>query len=276
MRSLTEIKNVIKEAFVSNISIIDEYGLDATKSFDEQFSTVSIEAIIILVAATAIWVFEAIQDSHEYQIEQTIKSQAVSSIPWYYSLCLSFQLGYNLEFDSNTYSFGYSVIDESAKIIKYAAVRELESEGVTILRIYVSKANKVPLSSTELLAFSAYMNTRGAAGTHYEIVTEMPTPLAFTIQIIRNPMMLDSAGLSLNSGTNPVNVAISSYLDSITYGAVFNRTKFVDAIQNVDGVEDVILNEVRIGTEPILSQNIESPGGAFQFDYANSIISYMV
>ena len=276
MRTIDEIKNGIRADFVANSTLQETYGLDAGKTFDEQFSKVSIETILTYIVAVAIWALESLMAKHQTDIDTVITQNALCSIPWYHAQCMAFQLGHAVQFIPETYRFEYPGEDENARIIKFASVRQLEVEGVTKLRIHVSKMNKQPLSVAEKQAFEAYIKEVGAAGIHYEIISQAPTPLSFSLQIVRNAMVLDVTGNRLNGGGNAVNEAIAAYLDGIIYGGVFNRTKLVDAIQAADGVVDVILNEVRVGADVVTSQNIEAPGGAFIFNLVGSVINYTV
>ncbi len=274
MRTLDDIKKSIRADFVANTTLQEAYGLDATKTFDDQFSMVSIEAILTYIVAVAIWTLENLMIKHQKDIDTVITNNALCSIPWYHAQCLNFQLGYFVQFNQDTYRFEYPQIDESARIIKFASVRQLAVEGITKLRIHVSKDNKQPLTAIEKQAFEAYIKEIGAAGIHYEIISQQPTSLSFKIQIVRNAMVIDTEGNRLNGQGNSVNEAIESYLDNIIYGGVFNRTKLVDALQSADGVVDVILNEVKVGDDVVTSQNIEAPGGAFVFDLGRSEITY--
>ena len=276
MRTLEEIKQSIRAAWVADSVFQEAYELDTDKTFDEQFSKVSIEAVITYIMAYAIWALEFLMNQHQSDIDDAITKNALCSIPWYHAQALAFQLGHFVEFNPETYRFEYPEVDEAARIIQFAAVRQVEVEGVTKLRVYVSKAGKQPLSPAELEAFRAYITGIGAAGTHFEIISQAPTSLAFTLQVVRNAMVIDMDGNRLSGGGKPVEEAISAYLDGIIYGGVFNRTKLVDAIQQADGVSDVILDEVRIGGQVVSSQNIESPGGSFDFDSDNTIITYTV
>ncbi|HBX45565.1 hypothetical protein [Limibacterium fermenti] len=276
MRTLNEIVQAIRADFVANSTLQQMYGLDRSKTFDEQFSKVSIEAILTYIVAVAIFTLESLMNRHQSDIDAAITKNAVCSIPWYHTRSMAFQLGHFVKFNPLTYGFEYPEVDEESQIIRFAAVRQLEVEGVTKLRIYVSKDDRQPLSASELEAFRAYITEIGAAGTHFEIISQAPTSLEFTLQVVRNAMVLDMDGNRLSGGGKPVEEAISNYLDNIIYGGVFNRTKLTDAIQQADGVSDVILNEVRIAGQAVTSQNIESPGGSFDFDIDHTIITYTV
>lgn len=278
-RTINEIRAAIEADFINNLVLGELYGLDPEKAFRDQFSEVSLETILIYIVSVAIWSMEKIIDSAREEISARIETNALCSIPWYHALCLNFQLGHALEFNEGTYRFAYREEVPSTRIIKFAAVRQLEVEGVTKLRLYVSKAGKEPLTASEKLAFTRYIHEAGAAGTHFEIVSETPSPLGFSLQVSYNPMVLDTEGVRLDGGGKPVEEAITGYLDTIKYGGVFNRTKLVDAIQRAEGVTDVILTEVRIGAEagePVTTQNVEAPGGAFTFNETSSVISYSV
>lgn len=278
-RTVNEIQTAIQADFISNPTLQEVYGFDPDATFKDQFSDVSLEAILIYIVSVAIWSMEKIMDNTKNEISTRIETNVLCSIPWYHALCLNFQLGHALEFNENTFRFTYLKEEQSARIIKYAAVRQLETEGVTKLRIYVSKAGKAALTASEKLAFTRYIHEAGAAGTHFEIVSEAPSPLGFTLQISYNPMVMDTEGIRLDGGGKPVEEAITGYLDTIKYGGVFNRTKLVDAVQRTDGVTDVILTDVRIGAEagePVTTQNVEAPGGSFIFNKTSSVISYSV
>lgn len=276
MRTIDEIKQAIRADFVANSTLQEVYGLDPGKTFDEQFSKVSIEAILTYIVAVAIWALESLMAKHQTDIDTAITQNALCSIPWYHAQCLNFQLGHSLQYNPETYGFEYPEIVSTARIIQFAAVRQLESEGITKLRILVSTARKQPLTTERKQAFEAYIKEIGAAGVHYEIVSQPPSPLSFKLQIVRNAMILDATGNRLNGEGNAVNEAIAAYLDNIIYGGVFNRTKLIDAIQLADGVVDVILNEVKVGADVVASQNIEAPGGAFIFNLNASEITYTV
>lgn len=278
-RTINEIRTAIEADFINNQTLQELYGFNTEKVFKEQFSDVSLETILIYIVSTAIWSLEKIIDSTKEEISSCVETNALCSIPWYHAQCLNFQLGHSLEFNPVTFRFGYTKDVPETRIIRYAAVRQLETEGVTKLRLYVSKAGKVALTASEKLAFARYIHEVGAAGTHFEIISELPSPLGFTLQVNYNPMIIDTEGIRLDGGGKPVEEAITGYLDNIKYGGVFNRTHLTDAVQKAGGVTDVVLTEVRIGAEagePVTTQNVEAPGGAFTFNKTSSVISYSV
>ena len=116
----------------------------------------------------------------------------------------------------------------------------------------------------------------GAAGIHLDIIAGSEETISGDLEITYNPMILYVEGESLADGGYQVNDAISGYLDNILYGGVFNRTKLIDAIQEVEGVTDVVLNDVRLASETVNTQNLESISGSFIFNSDSSNITYTV
>ncbi|MGL5683581.1 MAG: hypothetical protein ACRDDZ_11115 [Marinifilaceae bacterium] len=279
MRTRKEISDAMKADFVTNVELAKIYGLVAGKTFDEQFSKVAIEALLIQVVSMSLWLLECIIGDYQDSITSIIESNYMCSIPWYHKMCLAYQDGYNVSLDGQ-YRFVYDTIDDSARIVKYAAVRQVDVDGVTKLRLLVSATNKGALTPEQLSRFGVYIKQVGAAGVHYDIVSKSPDKLSVTAQINYNPLLLNSTGQLLTStGIKPVEHAIKTYLDGIIYGGVFNKTKLIDAIQSAVGVDDVILTGVThqsavsdVASE-VVGQTVESASGSFIIDVFN--LSYL-
>jgi len=263
MRTLDQINQGIKADFVANEVLQEAYGLDETKLFDDQFSKVSLESIIIYIVATAIWLLEVIVSQKETELESQIASEYPYSISWYYNKALSFQLGDWLAFDTN-YKFSYPVIDEAKRIVKFVAIRQREVEGVTTLQVFSTKAAKEALIEDEMAAFTAYMQQIGAAGTHFEFISLPPDNISLELVCVYNPQLLTLQGDRLGSSGKPVNEAIEAFLDGIKYGGSFSRTKLIDAIQMASGVIDIELGNVLLNGVLNATRSFESPSGFFK------------
>lgn len=272
MRTLNEIIAAIKADFVASVTLQNLYGIDETRTFDEQFSKVSIEAVLIYVFAVALWISEQIQETKKEEINALIENNYTCTIPWYYDRCLAYQDGHDLIYNPSTCRFGYETDDPEAKIVKYAAVRQIIDDNLTKLRIYVSDKEKKALIPEQLNRFSIYLNRIGPAGIHYDIISRNPDRLGLTLQINYNPLVLNSDGTTVNGGKSPVDVAIQSYIDGITYGGTFSKTRLIDAIQAAEGVDDVILLSVTYAPDgvtelqPADGQTIESTAACFIVD----------
>lgn len=244
MRTFKEITEYIKQEFVDNEVLADMYGLDVSKTFDEQFSKVSIEAVLVYVVAMASYICERIFAETRQEVSAAIDSHYIASLPWFQSIALDYQDGYNLVYDSKTFMFGYAQKDEEARIVKFAYARNHNVDVVSWVRVFVSKDGKEPLDEAELQRFSSYMQRRAPAGTNMQIISKKSDRLQINVQINYNPLLLKSDGSRIEGSGNPVKEAIQTYVDGIPYGGVFNKTRLVDALQAAEGVVDVILGDV--------------------------------
>jgi hypothetical protein len=173
MRTLNEIRQLIQNDFINNLTIRDLYGIEQADRFENKFSPVSIEAIMINIIASAVYLYEKIIDGYKNDLSVQIASEYPFSITWYYDKIKSFQIGHTLVFDDNSYRFSYPAIVESAQIIKHAAIRQVLDGGVTKLKVYAAKKDREKLSDDEFNAFQSYVRQIGAAGTHFEFVPPM-------------------------------------------------------------------------------------------------------
>lgn len=273
-RTITEITTAMKTEFMANAELRNKYGFSDTAVFDDTFSVVSLERIIIYIVASAIWVLENVFDNFSSEITTRINNSILTSIAWYHSKVLAFQYGDELIFNSDTYSFGYATVDASKQIVKYAAVREVIDGGVTKLKIFYSGTNKLALTTEQQTAFKAYIKEIAAAGTHLLFVSLDPDLLGVTLNIYYDPLIIDSTGAKIVDGTKPVELAITSYLDSIKYGGIFYSSKLVDAIQATEGVNDVELVDTYWGGTAAERRKIEAASGAFKLDNDHKTITY--
>lgn len=265
-RTQTQILEAIRADFVSNITLQEAYGLDPEKSFNEQFSTVSLEAIWTFIVASAIYLLELIIDSKQAEIDTKINSKQAFSIPWYQQNALAFQLGDELTLNPETYQYRYPEQNEDKKIVKHASVRTRTIDGVSKLQVYIAKENKEALSSAELDAFADYYSQTGAPGTHFDFISLAPDSLTINLAITYNPQLLSASGELLSNATSPVNEAIEGYLNSLRYTGKFSRTKLIDSVQKAPGVLDALLGDVLMNGEAANVQLFESPSGFFTAD----------
>ena len=131
-RTISDIKRSMTDQFMAEPVIREKYGLSANDSFDEKFSKVSLENIYFFIVAAAIFALESIFEQFRADVDNRIAEAVLASIPWYHKVCMDFQYGDELVYDENTKTFGYAEVNESKKLIKYAAVRE-NASGINIL-----------------------------------------------------------------------------------------------------------------------------------------------
>ena len=251
MRTFEEILAEIKSAFISNTVLRSAYKLSAAKTFDEQFSAVSVESALVYIAASVAYVLERTVYTVLDAVQTSLDSRVLYGEQWYYDKALAYQDGYPLVYDSATFGYRYEKEDETARIVKFAAARQVtDDSGRASVRIMVSGEDKEPLGSDALGRFTAYMRRIAPAGITMTIVSQAAVSLQVSAQIFYDPLLLDDSGQLVTGTAKPVETAIKEYVDGIKYGGVFNKTRLVDAIQTAEGVRDVILRSVsyRTGT----------------------------
>ena len=120
-RTIRQIKSAMTQQFMNDSVIIDRYGFPAGSTFESTFSAVSLESIWFSIVAAAIYVLETLFDAFKEDVDAKIAQAVLASIPWYHKISLEFQYGDKLVFDEETQQFVYPEIDESKRIVKYAA-----------------------------------------------------------------------------------------------------------------------------------------------------------
>lgn len=280
VRTIAEIKKQITDNFIHDEIIREKYELDPDKTFEEQFSKVSIECILFYIVSVAIWTLETLFDRFKIEIDDKISRAVVASIPWYYKIAREYQHGDDLVFDETTQQYIYPTIDESKQILQYAAIRDMGS-SVSILVSADREGRPIKITDDVLRAFKYYLNKRKPAGVILNINSYAPDLIKIEAEIVINPILLNLDGSLINNPRRlSVPEAIERYLNNIVYGGTFNKTKLTDAIQQADGVIDVVLGNCYAKTadaeEFILINNNNYTAMSGSFEIENLKMSYVV
>ncbi len=281
-RTIRQIKSAMTAQFMADSTIIERYGLTAGANFEDTFSPVSLESIWFSIVASAIFMLETLFDAFREDVDAKIAQAVVASIPWYHKIALEFQYGDALVFDEETQAFVYATPDESKQIVKYAACRDVGG----MVSILVSKQNSsgpVALTSAELAAFDAYMRQRKPAGVLLQTASFSPDLVRVNARVQYDPQVINASGqLIADTSIYPVERAINQYLADIVYGGDLNKTKLVDAIQQAEGVVDVVLNSVQAkpasasSYTTVTGNNYTSRSGSFKSNNLRNSITYVL
>lgn len=253
-RTVSEIKKTMTDAFMADANIREKYGLKEGSTWNGSFSSVSLENIIFFIVAACCHVLESIFELYIKDVDEKISMAVVASVPWYYKMAKAFQYGDQLVLNETTQQYGYAIIDESKQVVKYAAVRD---RGTSVRILVSGDKNGMPvaLSNDVLTVFKQYMNRVKVAGVILGITSKRGDYLSIEANISVDPLVIDEEGYRLSDGTKPVESAIEEHLKNIKYGGTFNKTKLVNAILAVDGVEDVELGTCSYQIEGSLKWN---------------------
>jgi len=248
-------KQAITDTYVSGAASI---GITIDPS---TWSITNLDRLVIYACAYCAWVIDTLFDLFKADVNEIIASMKPHSLRWYAEKAKSFQYGYNLPDDSDKYD--NTGIDETlilnSKIVAYAAVVE-QLRGLRIKVAKLTGNDLGPLSNAELAAFLVYMQQIKDAGVKLNITSTIADNLKADITIVYNPLVLTNAGSRIDGNNGaPVQSAISNFLKNLPFNGVFSIQKLVDAIQLVEGVEDLRINNItaRYGELPFTSINID-------------------
>ncbi len=133
----------------------------------------------------------------------------------------------------------YPTINEDLRIITACSVKANISNQV---KIKIAKGNPfAPLSAPELAAAESYVDMIGAAGITYNVISLAPDQITVQANIYYNGTY--SAVIATN-----VEAAINNFFQNasiVNFDGAILLSLLTDAIQNVEGVNDVVLVNVR-------------------------------
>jgi hypothetical protein len=208
-RSIQVIQNTILSGVTAQVSLS---GLTSP-------SQTSIFNLWSYVTSVAIWVGESFQDIFTTQIEADIASAPVGTDAWVQAQSLLFQ------YDVST----PQVITLTDFVPSYNPVD-----------VKVAKQNPpIALSPTELTSFAGYLDEISFAGVQYNATSYSGDNLMIGATVYYNGQYSSTITASTIS-------AINSYMAAIPFDSYVRVSKIEDAIQSVQGVVDVEMNNVAL------------------------------
>ena len=267
-------------AFMADATVRERYGLSENDTFDDSFSAVSIENILFYIVAACSHVLEIIFDQFKADVDYKISRAVVASVPWYYKIAKEFQYGDALVFNEATQQYVYEQENEKKRLVKFVAVRD-RGTSVEILASAETAGQPAVLSEDVLTAFKQYLNRVKIAGVVLSVRSLPADRISINATIHVDPLVIDRTGVRIADGSYAVEDAVNAYVRKIIYGGTFNKTKLVDAIQNVEGVQDVELQICKYSTDgtvykEISGNNYTAVGGSFVTVNLRNTLSYVV
>lgn len=247
-RTIAEIKKDMADTFIKERAVISAYGLDGKKTFDQQFSPVSIENILFYVFAVALWTLEKLFDAHTEEVDDRIEQLEPHTLRWYVNKAKAFMFGYRLVTDTDYYdTTGMSETDiDAARVVKYAVATE--SNTVVYLKVAGEKeGNPCLLTDSQFSALNSYINEIKDAGVSVQIRNEEADDMKMRAMVYYDPTLLSSDGVSLTDGGKPVEDAVRSVITNLPFDGVLRKSDLLAAIIAVPGVEvaDIINLDVK-------------------------------
>lgn len=228
--------------FISNTDIIEKYDLDVSKSFDDQFSKVSIESILFYVFAACMWLTEKLFEQHKTDINTVIYARRPHIPVWYAEKAKAFQFGDPLPLlpdDSDEYDNTNKSEEEieRSKIIKFSAAVESSDKSILYLKIATENNSlKTPITEIQKTAFKNYINRVSDAGVRIMIVNEPADQIRLVLDIYFDQLIFNSEGKRHDDGSSPVQDAIRNYLSNLQFNGEYTNIAMVEVLRSVDGV----------------------------------------
>lgn len=168
-------------------------------------------------------------------IDEKLSYLRPGTIGWYAELAKAYQDGYDLIVKEDG-SLGYSINDESSRIISAVSVSE-SAEGVVVFKVAREVDNVLQaLTPDQLLRFKNYIELVKFVGTKTSSISIAADSLLYDITVYHNPAYSASGIESL------VLSVIADFKQSIGFDGVIYKQKLIQAIMAVVGVETVTIS----------------------------------
>ncbi|WP_165026838.1 nucleotidyltransferase [Dysgonomonas sp. ZJ279] len=236
--TIAEIKQIITDFFVTDETVIEKYALRSDKTYDEQFSSVSLEDRFFSIVAMCVWSLVKLFDRHRIEVNEIIANLKPHTARWYANKSKDFQFGDTLPPDSDTYDNTDRTPEEIAasRIVSYSAV--VERDNKVVIKVAKDKGNDLAeLDNIELPAFKEFIARVKDAGVAVEIISAPADQLKLSLDIYYDPLILNAQGQRLDGvSTTPVADGLRAYLRVLPFNGQLVMAFVVDALQQIDGV----------------------------------------
>lgn len=218
-----EWKKTITDEWLRQPSIIEKYGIDSSKTFEEQFSAVSIESLLFYAQAYGMMLLEKIMGDRFTDLEARFARLRPHTLSWYAEKIKAFQLNYTLPADTDV----YSEINEDAQVVQYCSLTE--RDGVLSAKVAGQKDGKPSRLSTDVVAKVAeYIGRVKDAGVRVLLSSGDADKFSCSLLVHYDPLKDITA--------DNIRQAISAYLESMPFDGVYSNMALIDAVQHIDGV----------------------------------------
>ena len=267
MERIDEIKREITDSFTSNEAIIEGYGLDTSKTFNEQFSPVSVESILFYNAAFRALLVEQLISHNIDLMDYKIRNQRAHTLGWYRTTALNFQYGGHF-FDDITEYDNTGLTDEqiaAQRIVTKCSVSVNEGINRPTITVKVHKTDG-KLNDSEKSAFVDYIGAKADAGVVVNVVSQDADVLQLWITIYTDATPINREAIP---------TAIKSHLNSLPFNGTLFPSLLEQFLMQQPGVRIATVTTARAGThgattQPVLSSYLPD-SGAITIDVENDL-----
>lgn len=190
------------------------------------------------ITAAAIGILEQLMDQNKAEVEQLVAQAAPGTPQWLQAQVFKFQYSSTTPQVIQLINLApaYPNVDPSLRIVTRCSVT---TDLANVVTIKVAKQEPpTALATLELDALTSYIGQVGVAGIQYNVVSLLADRLYVSAQVFYT-------GLFSSVIKSNVILAINNYLAGIPFNGQIKVSELEQAILNVDGVTDVILQSVQ-------------------------------
>jgi hypothetical protein len=222
--------------------LVEYKEANTTLSALTSVSNAAIWSNFLDVIAISISVFEQLIDAAKTDVETNIRSASPNSEGWMRSEILKFQYDANnpqTPTIGDDYKITYATINEDYQILTRCSVK---TELDRTVSVKVAKSEPpTALVTAEANALLGYVEAFGVPGIVYELVSLEADKVYLDADIYFDSIF----GAVISDDVIAAIDAFFASLSEVDFDGVMYVAKLQDAIQNVEGVIDVNLNEIR-------------------------------
>jgi len=239
--TVADFKRMMTDYYIGDETVRISYNLDSSKTFEDQFSAVSLENIIFFDVATAMFVMQELFDRFKTDVSEILSAQLPGTVNWYAWKARLFQFGRKLFAETDYYDNTGLTEEEitTERVVKYAAAVEAKDKSILYLKVATDDGNgeRKPLSPEQLIAFKKYLNEVQYAGVRISVINDPADEMKLQIDIYYDPLVLDENGRRLDgTADTPVQDAIRAYLKNLPFNGTYTNQGLVDTLQAINGV----------------------------------------
>ena len=231
------------EAFGANEDVVKAYGLTPGKTYDEQFSKVSIESLLFWSFSAGIAKLEAIYDDHRREVSELIVASEPHTLFWYSNRAKSYLHGFSLKPYSDEFDTAGASDDDLAKahIVRYAVASEYQ-DTVYLKVAGVDEAGApVVLSESVLSGIRSYIAQIKDAGVAVRVISAPGDDLDLSLEIYMQPSLLLDSGLPSQDRQREIRKVVERNTTSLPFDGVFRPSDLVVSLSQVAGVESSVV-----------------------------------
>jgi len=231
-------------------------------------SRVAVWRLWLYIVAVGHWTLEKLFDKHKADVKEMLDTSAKGRVSWIIDWAKRYKDGSSLTVVDGVPQYPSNA--SGPEIVEFASVRDSGS----VISLYVAKSdssnNRIPLTNAELSRFQEFTKEFRLPGTRYNVISLNPDTILANVDIYYEGLQAES------DLQTQVRNAMADHIASLpSKGAldgVLYLIDLVDAIQQVEGVRDIVFNSITGNGNPI-NRKYQTQSGYANFDKDNSTIN---